>query len=334
MLLAAGRSSRLGAIGQILPKPLLPICGYPAISFGIAACARVGLREIVINLFHHGDQIREALGDGSAWGVRLQYSPEDDLLGTAGGIAQADSLLGAGAVLVMNAKVVADVDLMRLIHRHQQTDADATLLLRDDPRAAEWGPIGTADDGSVVSILGVEAPAAASNALARPPVRMFTGVQVISSQMRARMRSVFSDSVRDAYIPALREGRLIQSDRLAGYFAEHSTPERYLAGNWALLRNPDLLPFPPGPLVGVDPAARVHEGASIVGPVRVAPGATIENGAIVGPDVVVGGGGVVAQGARLTRVVVWPGGHARGDLQDAIVTREGTVTVTPGQTTF
>ena len=65
-MLAAGRSTRLGALGAARPKPLVPICGYPAIAFGLAACARAGLRDVVINLHHHGDQIRAAVGDGSA----------------------------------------------------------------------------------------------------------------------------------------------------------------------------------------------------------------------------------------------------------------------------
>src|SRR5690242_1022470 len=105
MLLAAGRSTRLGALGAALPKPLLPICGIPAIEFGLHACARAGLGRVVINLHHHGEMIRQVVGD------RALYSVEPQLLGTGGGLAQARSLFGPGPVLVMNAKVVAALDL-------------------------------------------------------------------------------------------------------------------------------------------------------------------------------------------------------------------------------
>src|SRR5882672_12270192 len=107
MLLAAGRSTRLGALGATLPKPLVPICGYPAIAFGLAACARAGFSRAVVNVFHHGDLLRAALG-ASAHGVDLEYSVEDDLLGTGGGLAFARPRFGAGPLLVLNAKVVAN----------------------------------------------------------------------------------------------------------------------------------------------------------------------------------------------------------------------------------
>src|SRR5215471_16482814 len=106
MLLAAGRSTRLGALGATLPKPLLPICGHPAITFGLHACTRAGLGRVVVNLHHHGDLIRRTLGRGAAAGVSIAYSDEPELLGTAGGIAQARGLFAPGPVLVMNAKVV------------------------------------------------------------------------------------------------------------------------------------------------------------------------------------------------------------------------------------
>src|SRR5882672_4249017 len=135
MLLAAGRSTRLGALGLSIPKPLVPICGYPAVRFGLAACARAGLPAAVINVHHLGDLIRAALGDGAGTGVALRYSVELDLLGTGGGIAHARALWGGGRVLVINAKVVADVDLAAVVRAHDAAGAEGTLLVRDDPDA-------------------------------------------------------------------------------------------------------------------------------------------------------------------------------------------------------
>src|SRR5580692_12787256 len=134
MLLAAGRSTRLGALGAALPKPLVPICGYPAIAFGLTACARAGLARAVVNVFHHGDVLRETLGAASQ-GVSLAYSVETELLGTGGGLALARPRFDAGAVLVMNAKVVANLELRALLAAHAAGGAHATMLLRDDPDA-------------------------------------------------------------------------------------------------------------------------------------------------------------------------------------------------------
>ncbi len=251
MLLAAGRSTRLGPLGTALPKPLVPICGHPAIAFGLVACARAGFSRAVVNVFHRGDLLRETLG-ASSQGVRLDYSIEAELLGTGGGLAAARPRLGAGAVLVMNAKVVANVELAAFVAAHAARGALATMLLRDDPDARRWGAISADETGRVVGILDARSP--------RPPEgrvteRMFTGIHVLEPALLDRLRPVVCDVIRDAYIPALLAGATLRAEVLDGYFAEHSTPERYLAGNLALLRDPSLVSHPPGPLVGIDPDA-------------------------------------------------------------------------------
>jgi mannose-1-phosphate guanylyltransferase len=325
MLLAAGRSTRLGALGLTLPKPLVPICGHPAIAFGLGAAARAGARRAVVNVFHRGDLVQAALGDGGGLGIALDYAVEADLLGTGGGIANARALLGPGPALVMNAKVVADLDLPALLAAQAEEEgAVATMLLRDDPDPQRWGAIGVDATGRVVSILDARSP--------RPPegavtLRMFTGVQVLAPALMDRLQPIFCDLIRDAYLPALRDGETIRASLLTGYFAEHSTPARYLAGNLALLRDPGLLRHPPGPLSGVDPGARLAAGARVVAPVRIAAGAEIEAGAEVGPDVVVDAGARVASGARVRRAVVWSGATATGEVADAVVTTSGVVTV-------
>jgi mannose-1-phosphate guanylyltransferase len=324
MLLAAGRSTRLGALGLALPKPLVPVCGYPAIAYGLRAAARAGARRAVVNVFHRGDLVRAALGDGRALGLGIDYSVEADLLGTGGGVAAARARLGSGPALVMNAKVVADLDLPALLAAHAGQDASATMLLRDDPDPQRWGAIGVDAEGRVVSILDARSP--------RPPegavtLRMFTGVQVLGPALMDRLQPIFCDLIRDAYLPALRAGETIRAVTLGGYFAEHSTPARYLEGNLALLRRPELLRDPPGPLVGVDPGARVAAGARVVGPVRIAAGVEVEAGAEVGPEVVVDAGARVAAGARLRRAVVWSGAVATGEITDAVVTPTGVVAI-------
>ncbi len=100
MLLAAGRSTRLGALGLALPKPLVPVCGHAPLTFGLALCRAAGLRDVVVNLHHHGATIRAALGSGDAFGVSLKYSDEPDLLGTGGGLVAARPLFSSEPVLV------------------------------------------------------------------------------------------------------------------------------------------------------------------------------------------------------------------------------------------
>jgi NDP-sugar pyrophosphorylase family protein len=320
MLLAAGKSTRLGELGAVLPKPLVPICGYPAITFALALCRRAGLTDVVVNLHHHGELIRQALGDGSEHGVAIRYSEEVDLLGTGGGIARARSLFKPGPVLVMNGKVVADIDLATVVaaHREAPSGTAATMVLRQDPNIDQWSPVGVDATGRVVSLRQQRTDHTPVGAITD---RMFTGIHILEPSLMDRLPPTgVSDVIAEAYLPALRAGARIQSLTMTGYFAEHSTPERYLDGNLALLRKPDLVSRPPGPLVGIDPDASVHPRARILMPVRIAAGATIEEGAVIGPLAVIGVGARVVAGARVEHSVVWSGVVASGEVHETVVT--------------
>ena len=318
MILAAGRSTRLGAIGLALPKPLLPVCGYPAITFAIELCRRAGLHDIIVNLHHHGDKVGQALGDGSRFGVRLRYSVEEELLGTGGALWKARFMFSPGPVLVINGKVAADIELSRVIdaHRNAPEGTLATMVVRADPNPELWAPIGVDPTGAVFSIRGKRSDRTALGSILP---RMFAGIHVVEPALLDRLPEGVSDVIGDAYVPALLDGRRVNSLTMDGYFAEHSTPERYLAGNFELLQNPQILPQAPGPLVGVDPSAQVDPSARIRPPVRIVAGAIVEADAEVGPLVVVSEGGRVAVGAEIARSVVWPGATATGKHLGAVI---------------
>lgn len=326
MLLAAGRSSRLGALGAAVPKPLVPICGYPPIAFVLTLCRRARLPYAVVNLHHLGEQIEDAIGDGSAYGVSVRYSFEQELLGTGGGLVKARPLFRSEPVLIMNAKVVVDVDLTTIIAAHAASaGAEATMALRPAPPGSSFAPVEVDATGRVIGIRGERgshAPVGAVRAM------MFTGIHIVGSKLLDRLpREGESDVIADAYLPALRAGALVASVEVSGYFEEHSTPERYLAGNFALLREPGQVSNSPGPLVGAEPSSIVHATAELIPPYRVGEGALIEAGAKVGPFAVVGAGATVSRNAHLQRAVVWPGQTAQGEVSDAVVTAEGVIPV-------
>ena len=111
MLLAAGRGERMRPLTDTTPKPLLTVGGRPLIVWHLQALARAGVRDVVINLGWLGEQIPAALGDGAAFGVRIQYSPEPwPALETGGGVFQALPLLGPEPFLVVSGDLWTDFD--------------------------------------------------------------------------------------------------------------------------------------------------------------------------------------------------------------------------------
>jgi MurNAc alpha-1-phosphate uridylyltransferase len=114
MLLAAGRGERMRPLTDRTPKPLLPVAGRPLLVWHIERLARAGFRELLINHAHLGEQIEALLGDGSAWGMAIRYSPEPPgALETAGGIVQALPFLGDAPFLVINGDIWCDWDPAR-----------------------------------------------------------------------------------------------------------------------------------------------------------------------------------------------------------------------------
>jgi MurNAc alpha-1-phosphate uridylyltransferase len=131
MLLAAGRGERMRPLTDQTPKPLLTVRGKPLISYHLERLARGGVREVVINVAWLGQHIRAALGDGSGFGLSIQYSEEGArALETGGGIFEALPLLGAGPFLVVNADVFTDLDFTQL---EMAGDAWAHLVLVPNP---------------------------------------------------------------------------------------------------------------------------------------------------------------------------------------------------------
>ena len=110
MIFAAGRGERMRPLTDTCPKPLLQVRGRALIVWHILNLVRAGITESVINHAHLGEQIEQALGDGSVWGLNVQYSPETSALETAGGIANALPLLGDAPFLVVNGDVFTEID--------------------------------------------------------------------------------------------------------------------------------------------------------------------------------------------------------------------------------
>ena len=129
-MLAAGRGERLRPITDTLPKPLVPVGGKPLIVYHLEALARARIHEIVINLSWLGGQLRGTLGDGSAYGVSIQYSDEGAVaLETGGGIFNALPLLGNAPFLVVNGDVWTDLEFSPLCAT-AAADAQAGALAR------------------------------------------------------------------------------------------------------------------------------------------------------------------------------------------------------------
>lgn len=151
MILAAGRGERMRPLTDSLPKPLLKVGGKRLIEYHIEALNRIGVRDIIINTAYLGDKIIETIGDGSLYGVSIEYSPETEALETGGGIFKALPFFGEQPFIVVNADVWTDYPFEHLLGREVRS---AHLVLVDNPEHNLKGDF--ALDGQLVHSQGAE----------------------------------------------------------------------------------------------------------------------------------------------------------------------------------
>jgi N-acetyl-alpha-D-muramate 1-phosphate uridylyltransferase len=167
MVLAAGRGERMRPLTLDRPKPLLEVAGLPLIGHHLHALAMAGFRDVVVNVSWLGDQIRAALGDGSRFNVRVEYSDEGpEPLETGGGIFRALPLLGSAPFLVLNGDVWTDFPYAKLRESLRPEDS-AHLVLVANPEHNPGGDfllrggrvvedvIGPGDEGERLTFSGV-----------------------------------------------------------------------------------------------------------------------------------------------------------------------------------
>lgn len=222
MILAAGLGTRLRPLTNTIPKPLLPVGGAPLIVWNLLLLRRYGFHDVVINLHHLGPMIEQSVGNGSQYGLRVIYSREPMILGTGGGIKQAESHFSGEPVLVLNGDTLCEVDLEALCAYHRTSRAAATLVLREDPEAAHWGLVEVGSGERIVRITGRGLPHAG---LTKP--RMFAGIHVLHPRLLRDVPKGTASSIVDAYVAAIGAGETVLGYDLHGYWSDVGTAERY-----------------------------------------------------------------------------------------------------------
>jgi NDP-sugar pyrophosphorylase family protein len=166
--------------------------------------------------------IEQALGNGSRYGLRIVYSREPVILGTGGGLKQAEQHFSGEPVLVLNGDTLVEIDLEAVCAFHQQRHAAATLVLRKDPEAARWGLVETAADDRIVRITGRGKPESGPT---QP--RMFAGIHILQPRLLREVPKGNESSIIDAYVAAIQRDEPVLGYDHQGYWSDVGTPERY-----------------------------------------------------------------------------------------------------------
>lgn len=304
MILAAGFGTRLFPLTIDRTKPAIPFLGKPLVGYVAEYIARFGIRDIVVNLHHQPQSVMNALGDGREFGVRIDYTVEQpEILGTAGALDNAKHLLGDDTFLIVNGKIITDIDISDAIETHRRTGALATMVLMPNFKREKFTVVET-DDGFVTGFGDYAHPFSEAeirdteHEIATP--LMFTGIHILEPRVFEYIpRGVYSDIVPTFYNPAIANGERIAAHVANGNWFELSTIPRYLDISLAMMNGTSVY-CGRDCSISIDAAIRdsviwdgvsIADGASlyrtiIADGVEIASDEHFENAAIVRADMV------------------------------------------------
>ncbi|MEU8684561.1 NDP-sugar synthase [Streptomyces sp. NPDC048611] len=303
ILLVGGKGTRLRPLTVHTPKPMVPAAGVPFLTHQLARARAAGVEHIVLATSYLAEVFEPYFGDGSEFGLHLEYVTEQEPLGTGGAIRNVAARLHSAPddpVLIFNGDILTGLDIAALVATHRTSGADVSLHLTrvEDPRA--FGLVPTDDTGRVTAFL--EKPQ--------------TPEEIVTDQINAGAY-VFNRSVIDT-IPAGRPvsveretfpGLLADGAHLQGmvdstYWLDLGTPQAFVRGSADL-----VLGRAPSPAVPGRRGERlVLETADVAGDAK------LTGGTVVGPRTVIGAGAEIDGSAVLDGAVVEPGARIRDSL--------------------
>ena len=141
ILLCGGMGTRLRSVVSDRPKPMADICGKPFLQYLLEMLRDKGITEVIFALGYMGEMIEEYFQDGSAFGLKIAYSYEEEPLGTGGAIRNALPKILEEEVLVLNADTYFPMDYQGLLRFHQENDGDFSLATRAVPDISRYGAV-------------------------------------------------------------------------------------------------------------------------------------------------------------------------------------------------
>ncbi len=294
MILAAGFGSRLRPLTHTLPKPLFPILNRPLLEHTIRLLKSFGIDEIVINLHHLPELITNYFGTGKELGVQIHWSPEDAILGTAGGIKKAQKYLEDDSFIVINSDVVVNLDLNKLIKYHRENNATATLVLKPGDSPELCDPIEVDEQNRIVHMTSM-------SSLNTPEYTnrfTFTGIQILEPEIFSCIPTgKFYGTTSDVFPEMIEDGETILAYPYEGYWADIGRIESYLQVHKDLLDE----------ITGIRdlPKSLTPTQGKILPPVFVGKNCQISKSSKIGPYAIIGNNCIVDDEAKIENSVCW-----------------------------
>jgi mannose-1-phosphate guanylyltransferase len=321
VILAGGAGTRLRPLTLGCAKPVVPLLNRPFLAYQLALLREHGIIDVILACSYRVDDVRRALGDGSALGVRLRYAVEGEPLGTGGGLKNAADLR-EGTLVVLNGDVLTDADLSAMRRFHEARGSRTTLYLTRVPDPRAYGLVELETDGRLRAFREKPAPPEAVTAAA-----INAGIYMIDAGLLPRIPPGRMVSIEREFFPALIADGVPAFGWVANaYWRDIGSPAAYRAAQIDLLDGRVRTVLRPAGDEGgqgrwLGSGGRRAADARVQAPSVLGAGVVLERGAVVGPHTVIGDGSTIGAGARVAGAILWPGVRvgAGAVLRDCVV---------------
>ncbi len=298
VIMAGGKGTRLRPLTSNQPKPMIPIANKPCMEHIVNLLKRHGFEDILVTVGFMPEAIQDYFGDGSDWEVNIEYSVEDEPMGTAGSVKLAEDRLSERFVVV-SGDALTDADLAKAVAFHEDRGAEATLVLQEVDDPSEFGIVIVDDEGRVERFLEKPDPEEVFSYTAN------TGIYVLEPSVLEDIPAGEEYDFSDDLFP-----KLLDADRpVYGYVTEKPYWEdignigQYMDAQKAVLNGEVRGVRPPGEKVreGVYLGQGVEVEGQLEGPVVLGDNVRVASGARVGPHSVIAPGVSISSGASVVR---------------------------------
>ncbi len=334
LVLAGGKGTRLRPITFTRAKQLVPVANKPILFYALEAIAHAGIADVGVIVGDTAEEVVDALGDGSAWGLRVTYIPQEAPLGLAHAVKIAEEFIGGEPfVMYLGDNLIAE-GVTSFTQEFRANPSDAQILLAHVPNANHFGVAELAEDGSVVSL--VEKPENPASDLALVGVYLFgpaifEAVNAIEPSARGELE------ITDAIQWLIDHERSVRPHVIDGWWKDTGRLEDMLEANRIMLDTlAPVLHSEPGDGAVLHGRVSVGEGTTIVdsvvrGPAIIGDGCTVRD-AYIGPYSAIGDGCEVA-GSEIEHSIMLAGSRLENlgsRLTDSLLGVNAVVRRTPG----
>lgn len=302
IILAGGKGTRLRPLTTHLPKPMVPLLNRPCMEYSIKLLKKHGITDIGVTIQYLGDEIKDYFGDGSKWGVSIQYFEETMPLGTAGGVKNAEGFLDE-RFLVISGDALTDFDLTRAIRFHEEKQAMVTMLMKEVDDPTEYGVIMSDEAGRISRFL--EKPS--WNQVFSNTVN--TGIYILEPEIfSCYERNVVFDFSKDLFPLLLESDKPLYGINLDGYWSDIGSLQAYRNTQFDMLDGKvkvELQAQEITPGIFAETDITIENGAELEGPVYIGTNSVISSQVKLGSYTIIGSHNWLQRGAVIQESILW-----------------------------